>query len=233
MKMHNLDRIFLIPFREVYLLDYLISFNGTSIPMDSNQTRKQLKLLLMFSVYEYSWIVKFLLKHVISCSLGNKYVFHEYQILVYNWLSVLHFMVGSKFNIDLIIMVLFLLSVSSCMHKNGKNMRSWSTKLRLYCYYYVGIYLLSIFLCLSLSVSLYLSLSLSLSLCLSVSLCLSLCLSVCFSVSLSTFMTPDTWSNSWELPLKVFYSVLTKCQQRKDLLFDLFAFLLVLHQRYD
>ena len=231
--MHNLDRIFLIPFREVYLLDYLISFNGTSIPMDSNQTRKQLKLLLMFSVYEYSWIVKFLLKHVISCSLGNKYVFHEYQILVYNWLSVLHFMVGSKFNIDLIIMVLFLLSVSSCMHKNGKNMRSWSTKLRLYCYYYVGIYLLSIFLCLSLSVSLYLSLSLSLSLCLSVSLCLSLCLSVCFSVSLSTFMTPDTWSNSWELPLKVFYSVLTKCQQRKDLLFDLFAFLLVLHQRYD
>ena len=231
--MHNLDRIFLIPFREVYLLDYLISFNGTSIPMDSNQTRKQLKLLLMFSVYEYSWIVKFLLKHVISCSLGNKYVFHEYQILVYNWLSVLHFMVGSKFNIDLIIMVLFLLSVSSCMHKNGKNMRSWSTKLRLYCYYYVGIYLLSIFLCLSLSVSLYLSLSLSLSLCLSVSLCLSLCLSVCFSVSLSTFMTPDTWSNSWELPLKVFYSVLTKCQQRKNLLFDLFAFLLVLHQRYD
>ena len=195
MKMHNLDRIFLIPFREVYLLDYLISFNGTSIPMDSNQTRKQLKLLLMFSVYEYSWIVKFLLKHVISCSLGNKYVFHEYQILVYNWLSVLHFMVGSKFNIDLIIMVLFLLSVSSCMHKNGKNMRSWSTKLRLYCYYYVGIYLLSIFLCLSLSLCLCLSLclplslsvtlSVSLSLCLSVSLSLSLCLFLCLSPSLS------------------------------------------------
>ena len=231
--MHNLDRIFLIPFREVYLLDYLISFNGTSIPMDSNQTRKQLKLLLMFSVYEYSWIVKFLLKHVISCSLGNKYVFHEYQILVYNWLSVLHFMVGSKFNIDLIIMVLFLLSVSSCMHKNGKNMRSWSTKLRLYCYYYVGIYLLSIFLCLSLCLPLSLSVTFSVSLSLCLSLSLSLCLSVCFSVSLSTFMTPDTWSNSWELPLKVFYSVLTKCQQRKDLLFDLFAFLLVLHQRYD
>ena len=138
----------------------------------------------MFSVYEYSWIVKFLLKHVISCSLGNKYVFHEYQILVYNWLSVLHFMVGSKFNIDLIIMVLFLLSVSSCMHKNGKNMRSWSTKLRLYCYYYVGIYLLSIFLCLSLCLPLSLSVtfSVSLSLCLSLSLSLSLCLFLCLSL---------------------------------------------------
>ena len=189
MKMHNLDIIFLIPFREVYLLDYLISFNGTSIPMDSNQTRKQLKLLLMFSVYEYSWIVKFLLKHVISCSLGNKYVLHEYQILVYNWLSVLHFMVGSKFNIDLIIMVLFLLSVSSCMHKNGKNMRSWSTKLRLYCYYYIGIYLLSIFLCLSLSLCLCLSLCLPLSLSVTLSVSLSLCLSLSLSVSLSVSLS--------------------------------------------
>ena len=33
MKMHNLSRLFLITFDEVYLLDYLVSNNGTSIPM--------------------------------------------------------------------------------------------------------------------------------------------------------------------------------------------------------
>ena len=41
MKMHNLDRLFLMPFNEVYLLDYLIFYYGTSIPMGSNQTRRQ------------------------------------------------------------------------------------------------------------------------------------------------------------------------------------------------
>ena len=40
-KMHNLDRLFLMPFHKVYLLDYLISYYGTSIPMGSNQTRRQ------------------------------------------------------------------------------------------------------------------------------------------------------------------------------------------------
>ena len=38
MKMHNLDRPFLMSFHVVYLLDYLISYYGTSIPMGSNQT---------------------------------------------------------------------------------------------------------------------------------------------------------------------------------------------------
>ena len=41
MKMHNLDTIFLMPFHEVYLLDYLISYYGASILMGSNQTREQ------------------------------------------------------------------------------------------------------------------------------------------------------------------------------------------------
>ena len=41
MKMHNLDRLFLMSFHEGYLLDYLISYYGTSIPMGSNQTQTQ------------------------------------------------------------------------------------------------------------------------------------------------------------------------------------------------
>ena len=41
MKMHNLDRLFLMPFHELYLLDYFNSYYGTSIPMGSNQTRRQ------------------------------------------------------------------------------------------------------------------------------------------------------------------------------------------------
>ena len=41
MKMDNLDRLFLMPSHEVYLLNYLIFYYGTSIPMDSNQTQKQ------------------------------------------------------------------------------------------------------------------------------------------------------------------------------------------------
>ena len=36
MKMYNLDRLFSMPFHEVYLLDYLISYYGTSIPIGSN-----------------------------------------------------------------------------------------------------------------------------------------------------------------------------------------------------
>ena len=36
MKMHNLDRLFLMPFHEVYLLNYIVSYYGTSIPMGSN-----------------------------------------------------------------------------------------------------------------------------------------------------------------------------------------------------
>ena len=44
MKMYNLDTLFLIHysklliFHKVNLLDYLISYCGTSIPMGSNQT---------------------------------------------------------------------------------------------------------------------------------------------------------------------------------------------------
>ena len=41
MKMHNFDTLFFMPFHEIYLLDYLISYYGTSIPMGSNQTRRQ------------------------------------------------------------------------------------------------------------------------------------------------------------------------------------------------
>ena len=40
MKVNNLDTLFLMPFHEVYLLDYLISCYGTSILMGSNQTRR-------------------------------------------------------------------------------------------------------------------------------------------------------------------------------------------------
>ena len=39
--MSNLDRLFLMPFYEVYLLGYLISYYGISIPMGSSQTRRQ------------------------------------------------------------------------------------------------------------------------------------------------------------------------------------------------
>ena len=35
------DRLLLMPFDEVCLLDYLISYYGASIPMGSNQTRRQ------------------------------------------------------------------------------------------------------------------------------------------------------------------------------------------------
>ena len=38
MKMHNLDRLFIMSFHEVYLLDCLISYYQTSIPMGNNQT---------------------------------------------------------------------------------------------------------------------------------------------------------------------------------------------------
>ena len=41
MKMYNLDRLFSMSLHEVYLLDYLISYAGTSIPMGSNQTGRQ------------------------------------------------------------------------------------------------------------------------------------------------------------------------------------------------
>ena len=36
MKMHNLDRLFIMSFHEVYLLDCLISYYQTSIPMGNN-----------------------------------------------------------------------------------------------------------------------------------------------------------------------------------------------------
>ena len=38
MKMHDLDTLLLMSFHEVYLLDYLIPYYGTSIPVGSNQT---------------------------------------------------------------------------------------------------------------------------------------------------------------------------------------------------
>ena len=41
MKMHNLDRLFIMSFHEVYLLDCLTSYYQTSIPMGNNQTRRQ------------------------------------------------------------------------------------------------------------------------------------------------------------------------------------------------
>ena len=41
MKIHNLDRLFLMPFHEVYLLDNLISYYETSTAMDSDQTWRQ------------------------------------------------------------------------------------------------------------------------------------------------------------------------------------------------
>ena len=41
MKMHNLDREFLMPVDEAYLLDCLITYYGTSIPMGSKKTRRQ------------------------------------------------------------------------------------------------------------------------------------------------------------------------------------------------
>ena len=63
MKMHNLDRLFLITFDEVYLLDYLVSNYGTSILMGSKQARRQRKLSLPLSVYECLRIKKFLWKH--------------------------------------------------------------------------------------------------------------------------------------------------------------------------
>ena len=41
MKTHNLDRVILMSFNEAYLLDSLISNYRMSIPMGSNQTRRQ------------------------------------------------------------------------------------------------------------------------------------------------------------------------------------------------
>ena len=41
MKMHDPDRLLLMPFHEVYLLDFLVSYYEASIPMGSNQTRSQ------------------------------------------------------------------------------------------------------------------------------------------------------------------------------------------------
>ena len=38
MKIHNFDRIKLMPFDEVLLLDYLVYFYGTSIPRNSHQS---------------------------------------------------------------------------------------------------------------------------------------------------------------------------------------------------
>ena len=80
---HNLDTPFLMPFHEVYLLGYFISYYGTSIPMCSNQSRRQKKLSLSFSAYECSPIVTSSLKHAIFCLRGYKYLLHEYQNPVY------------------------------------------------------------------------------------------------------------------------------------------------------
>ena len=44
MKMNYLDRLFLMPFHEVYLLDYLIYCYGTSIAMGTNHTGSSYKL---------------------------------------------------------------------------------------------------------------------------------------------------------------------------------------------
>ena len=77
--MHNFDRLFLMPFDEVYLLEYLIYYYERSIPMVSNQTRRQQIPSLSFLIYEYLYIMKFSLKDAISCSLGCKYLLHEYQ----------------------------------------------------------------------------------------------------------------------------------------------------------
>ena len=63
MKMLNLDRLFLITFDEVYLLDYLVPNYETSILMGSNQARRQRKLSLPLSVYECLRIKKFFRKH--------------------------------------------------------------------------------------------------------------------------------------------------------------------------
>ena len=41
--MYNLGRLFLIPFYEVYLSDYLTSYYGTFIPMGSKQTFEAIK----------------------------------------------------------------------------------------------------------------------------------------------------------------------------------------------
>ena len=48
---------------EAYLFDYLFFYNETSIPTRSNQTLRQEKLSLSFSIYIYSWLEKFLPKH--------------------------------------------------------------------------------------------------------------------------------------------------------------------------
>ena len=48
--MYNLDKLLLMPFHEDFFLDYLISYYGTCIPMGSNQTWRQEKFLLSFSV---------------------------------------------------------------------------------------------------------------------------------------------------------------------------------------
>ena len=41
MKMHDLDTLLLMSFDEVYLLDYLTPYYGTSMPVGINQTRRQ------------------------------------------------------------------------------------------------------------------------------------------------------------------------------------------------
>ena len=47
--MHNLDRLFIMPFHEVYLLGYFISYYETFEAMGNSQTRRQLKLSLTLS----------------------------------------------------------------------------------------------------------------------------------------------------------------------------------------
>ena len=56
MKMFNHDTLFVMPFHEIYLLDYLISYYGTSIPMESNQTNKSIHCHSPFmNVHELSY----------------------------------------------------------------------------------------------------------------------------------------------------------------------------------
>ena len=47
MKMHDLDTLFLMTFHEVYLLNYLISYDGISIPMCSNQNSETIEAFIV------------------------------------------------------------------------------------------------------------------------------------------------------------------------------------------
>ena len=84
MKMHNLDRLFLMPFHEVYLLNYIVSYYGASIPKGSNHCHSP--FMNAHKLRSSSQSMQFLAHSVANiCYMSIK----TYSIIQINFLSLL------------------------------------------------------------------------------------------------------------------------------------------------